>query len=135
MTREEHNVTTRHEIPTHLQVEDELFWGLSVRQALTLAGGFSGGYSLWTQWPDLPEALRLGLALGCLAAAATMALVRPGGRGLEEWAFVALHYAALPKASVWRRRAANPEEWRTRQASWVELAPQVAWQESPEEER
>ncbi len=125
---------TRHELPTHLNVEDKAFWGLSVRQALTLTTGLSGGYSVWTQWPDLPDLLRLGLALGCLLVAAVLALVRPGGRGLDEWAFVVLHYAALPKTGVWRRREANAQKWCSRPTAWAALAPQVAWRKPEEEE-
>lgn len=135
MSRVEATSMTRHEVPTHLNVEDKAFWGLSVRQALTLASGLSGGYSLWTQWPDLPELLRLALAVGCLMAAAILALVRPGGRALEEWAFVALHYAALPKASVWRHGESASRGRRPHDTTWAELAPRVVWRRPEEEQR
>lgn len=91
-----------HEIPTHLNVEDAVFLGLAPRQLLALIIGLAGGYALWQQWPGLPAGLRAVLALAPPLAAALVALVRPAGRGLEEWAFVALHYAALPRAAVWR---------------------------------
>ena len=42
----------RHEIPTHLNVEDRAVYGLSVRQLTYLVVGSSGGYQLWSAWPD-----------------------------------------------------------------------------------
>ena len=44
----------RHEIPTHLDVEDRAFYGLTARQVMWLTVGCAGGYGLWAQWPDLP---------------------------------------------------------------------------------
>ena len=117
----------RHEIPTHLNVEDKAFYGLSVRQVMYLTTGCATAYALWNQWPDAPPALRLGAALGCLLLAAALALVRPGGRGLEEWAFVALHYAATPKRAVWRVAEPAVADWRPGASAWQELTPGVAW--------
>jgi hypothetical protein len=102
----------RHEIPTHLDVQDKAFWGLSVRQVLYLTSGAAVSYGLWQQAVALPIGLRLGLAAGCLLLVAVVALVRPGGRGLEEWTFVALHRAAVPKAAVWRPRDPDLAAWR-----------------------
>lgn len=123
----------RHEIPTHLNVEDKAFYGLSVRQVMFLTIGFAGGYGLWNQWPDLALAVRAALALSCCALAAAIALVRPHGRGLEEWAFVALHYLAVPKASIWRVREPDLNAWQPLTPRWAELAPHVTW--SPAEDQ
>lgn len=117
----------RHEIPTHLNVEDKAFYGLSVRQVMYMTTGCATGYALWHQWPDAPPALRLGAAAACLILALALALVRPGGRGLEEWAFVALHYAATPKRAVWRIAEPETAAWRPVASTWQELAPRVAW--------
>ena len=117
----------RHEIPTHLNVEDKVLYGLSVRQVMYLTIGCAAGYALWNQWPELALVFRLGPAAVCLALAMAVALVRPYGRGLEEWAFVALHYLAVPKASVWRPRAPDPATWRPSGGCWAELAPQPSW--------
>jgi hypothetical protein len=118
----------RHEIPTHLNVEDKAFFGLSVRQVMYLTSGLAGAYALWSQWPDLPAVARLGPAAACVLQALAFALVRPRGRGLEEWAFVALHYAATARASVWRPREPDPADWRPSGARWEELAPRLAWE-------
>jgi hypothetical protein len=119
----------RHEIPTHLNVEDKAFFGLSVRQVMHLTIGLAGGYAVWVQWPDLHPTVRVGLAVAGVLQAVVLALVRPGGRGLDEWLFVALHYAALPKASAWRPREPEPATWRPGPAGWEEWTPQVTWKE------
>ena len=117
----------RHEIPTHLNVEDKAFYGLSARQFMYLTVGLATSYGLWNQLLYLPTAARLTLAAVCFVLAAAVALVRPHGRGLEEWAFVVLHYAAAPKASVWRPREPDPASWRPSSARWAELSPRPAW--------
>ena len=98
----------RHEIPTHLNVEDRVVLGLTLRQVMILMFGCAAAYGLWSQWPLLPAELRIVLAVGCLVAAALLALARPHGRPLEEWGFAALRYAAVPKATVWRAAALHP---------------------------
>jgi len=121
----------RHEIPTHLNVEDKAFFGLSVRQVMEMTVGLSTSYWLWNQLSDLLPSLRMGLAGACLVVAAALALIRPAGRGLEEWAFVVLHYALTPKASVWCPCEPDERAWQPAAADWEEIAPQLAWQEVP----
>lgn len=119
----------RHEIPTHLTVEDTVFAGLAVRQVLFLVSGFAAGYQLWTQWPELPLAIRLALALTCLSIAFAIALIRPQGRGLEAWAVVALRYVLIPKRTVWRPRAFAWDRTPHRETGWEEFTPPVTWKE------
>ena len=119
----------RHEIPTHLNVEDKAFFGLAVRQVMVLTVGLAAGYGLWTGWPALPPLLRGGLAAAGLLLAALLALVRPHGRGLEEWLFVALHYARTPKASTWRPREPDHAHWKTSGGAWAAAAPRLSWKE------
>jgi hypothetical protein len=118
----------RHEIPTHLSVEDKAFYGLTARQVMLLIAGTSSGYGLWNQWPDLPMPLRIGLAASCVVLASAIAFVRPYGRGLEEWAFVALHYLTLPKTSVWRPREIDVNESNEAETTWAELTPRIRWE-------
>ena len=117
----------RHEIPTHLNVEDRAFFGLSVRQVLYLVTGLAGAYGLWQQsqqWSALPPAIRVAVACAVLLLAAAFALVRPQHRGLEEWVFVAAHYACVPKAAAWGRQPADPlAREQTPDAGWAVLAP------------
>ncbi|HEX2516261.1 MAG TPA: hypothetical protein VH257_16250, partial [Chloroflexota bacterium] len=75
----------RHEVPTHLDVQDRLFLGLSSRQAAYVLIGLAGAVGLWGWWPQLPPPLRLALALACAGAGAALAFVRWRGHGLEAW--------------------------------------------------
>ena len=59
----------RHEIPTHLNVEDKAFYGFSARQVMYVTVGLSGSYALWNQWPGVPLLLRLTLRCDELRAA------------------------------------------------------------------
>jgi hypothetical protein len=125
----------RHEIPTHLNVEDKAFAGLSVRQLMNLIVGLATAYSIWNAWPDLPLPVRCGLAGACLTVALILTLVRPGGRPLEEWAFVGMHYLATPKLSVWRPREPDPAEWHPGQGAWEEMETRVSWKPTPDAEQ
>jgi len=119
----------RHEIPTHLNVEDRAFYGLTIRQVMYLTIGLSGGYGLWNQWPALPLIIRGGLAALCVILALMFALLRPQGRSLDEWAFVALHHAAVPKDSVWRSGDVAFSDRDASTSVWEDLAPRLSWQE------
>ena len=48
----------QHEIPTHLNVEDKLLFGLTARQFLYVLVGLSVSYALWNQLSEAPLALR-----------------------------------------------------------------------------
>ena len=122
---------TRHEIPTHLNVEDRALFGLSVRQVAFLVAGCAAAYAAWDALPDAEPGLRLGLAAAVLLAAAAFALLRPGGRGLELWALALARYAASPRRRAWGVPEPDPERWRPRPAAWAELAPRLAWREVP----
>src|SRR5919199_4475694 len=84
-----------HEIPTHLDVEDKLLFGLTARQFLYLVVGCSLAYGVWQQ-PTLADGVRLGLAVVCAVGAAVVALVRPLGRPLEEWLVAGLFFPGRP---------------------------------------
>jgi len=119
----------RHEIPTHLNVEDRAFYGFTIRQVMYLTVGGAGAYALWNQWPALPLAVRAALVVPIVILAVIFALVRPAGRSLDEWVFVALHHAAVPKVSIWRPREPDPAAWSMSRSEWEELKPQLAWRE------
>ena len=122
----------RHEIPTHLNVEDKPFYGLSARQFADLIGGLGGTYSLWNQTVAWPAAARLAVTLLSLALALAVAVLKPGGRRLEAWLFVALHYWVTPKLAVWRRPNPVAQEWTAERREWAELAPiRPSWAGAP----
>jgi hypothetical protein len=125
----------RHEIPTHLNVEDKAFAGLTMRQLMTAAIGLALAYGAASE-PPWPMAARLVAAGLVLAAVALLALWRPAGRPLEDWGFVLLRFWALPRVAVWRPRepAAGSQEPEHR----YEVAlPEAAWANpsAPSEER
>lgn len=101
----------RHEIPTHLNVEDKAFAGLTMRQLMTAAVGLGLAYGTASELP-LPMPVRLVAAGIVLVAVAIVALWRPAGRPMEDWMFVLLRYWATPRIAVWRPReaSANVEE-------------------------
>ena len=120
----------RHEIPTHLNVDDKAFFGMTVRQTMNLTAGAAGTYGLWNQWPTLPVAIRVALAAISLSLGLVFTLVRVYGRGLDEWVFVALHYMTTPKTSLWKPRPVVRNELQT-DGAWEELSPTMSWEEQP----
>lgn len=93
----------RHEIPTHLEVADRAFLGLTIRQLLAAAVGLALAYGAINDLP-LPLGLRIAAALLVVVATAVLVLWRPAGRPAEEWAFVLLRFWATSRVAVWRPR-------------------------------
>lgn len=113
----DHGILQRQEIPTHLEVEDRLLFGLTLRQGMIVLVGLSVGYFLYAQlgaltWPlsrfpggaHPPLAVRICVALLPALCSLALAVVQPAGRPLEEWLFALVRYATLPKRYVWRPR-------------------------------
>ena len=111
----------KHEIPTHLEVEDKILFGLTVRQVLVLGFGLAIGYALWqhlgpahTVTPGshflahaslsspVPAPLRILLAAIPFAGSAIVAFYRHGGRSAEDWMLAYARYLAAPKVCLWR---------------------------------
>ncbi len=115
----------RHEIPTHLNVEDKAFAGLTMRQLMTAAIGLALAYGAASE-PPWPMALRLAAAGLVLAAVALLALWRPAGRPLEDWGFVLLRFWALPRVAVWRPRELTSGAQEPEHRYEVAL-PEAAW--------
>jgi PrgI family protein len=137
-----------HEIPTHLNVEDRVLFGLTVRQLLYLMVGCSSGYGLWERAAQAGDGARLagaqttafggvtpepGLALAlaaaCLLVAAAFALVRPLGRPLEEWLVAAVCFVAAARTSTWQPAEPRAADWRPAASDWQELVPTLDWRE------
>jgi hypothetical protein len=121
-------MTTRHhEVPTHLNVEDRVVFGLTARQCLYLLVGSSASYALWDQLLWLGDTLRVVSVVITLATTLAFALVRPADRPLEEWLVAALVYAATPRQATWQPPEPAAADWCPAGASWQELAPSLAW--------
>ncbi len=110
----------RHEIPTHLNVEDKAFAGLTMRQLMMSAIGLALAYGAASEAP-FPLPVRLvGTGL-VLAVTTVLALWQPAGRPMEDWAFVLLRHWAMPRIAVWRPRLASEREIGAEQAERCEV--------------
>ena len=120
-------MSERHEIPTHLNVADKAFGGLTMRQLLSAAIGLALAYGAANDLP-LPLAGRLVVTAVVLVGTLLLVLWRPGGRPAEDWAFVLLRYWATPRVAVWRPRESPGPTRRTHEVVLrsFETAEQVA---------
>ncbi len=116
-----------YELPTHLQVEDQLFGALSARQSLQLGIGLSLAYGAWDQLPWLPDELRLALAVILSIVTCVFALIRPFGRPLDQWLVAGLLFLVLPRRLVWHPVAAWLHQPSRDQADWAELELHLDW--------
>lgn len=96
----------RHEVPTHLNIEDKAFAGLTMRQLMVAVVGLALAYSAMSEAP-LPLAVRLAAGATVLLMTAAVSFWQPAGRSLEDWAFVLLRYISIPRVVVWRVRASR----------------------------
>jgi hypothetical protein len=126
---------THHEVPTHLNVEDRVLFGLTVRQFLYMLVGSSVAYTLWEQSAGLSDVVRIALCALCVGITLAFALARPADRPLEEWMAVALVYATSPRQSTWQLPEPEPTSWRPTAGGWQELAPSLSWAEDDGEWR
>jgi PrgI family protein len=120
---------THHEVPTHLNVEDRVVFGLTARQFLYVLVGSSASYALWDQTAWLGDPVRVASVIISLGTALAFALVRPADRALEEWLVAALVYAATPRGATWQPAEPDAADWRPEGANWQELAPNLSWAE------
>jgi hypothetical protein len=118
-----------HEVPTHLNVEDKVVFGLTVRQFLYLLVGSSASYALWDQAAALGDVVRSAAVATSALITLALALVRPADRALEEWLAAALVYACSARKATWQPREPRTEDWRPAGISWQELTPSLAWAE------
>ncbi len=104
-------MTYIHDVPNHLEVEDTFVLGLTVRQCVIVGCGAAMAYGLFNDlFSSIPNPA-IGLVVGLVAAfllfgvLLAVALVRVGGRGLDEWGLVLLVYSLRPKVYLWRFNA------------------------------
>jgi hypothetical protein len=121
-----------HEVPTHLNIEDKVLFGLTVRQFLYMLVGSSVTYTLWEQSAAVGDVVRISLAVVCIAVTLAFALLRPADRALEEWLAAALVYMGSPRRSIWQPVEPEPGSWRPAAGGWQELTPSLSWAEDRE---
>jgi PrgI family protein len=121
-------MTLVHEVPTHLNVEDTLIFGLTPRQLLRISIGASLAYAVWDQTGWLPDWLRFGIAAAFASFGLLLAIVRPGDRALDQWLLAAFIFVISPRRRLWQ-----PVDWpqraepHVRTADWAELSPIPEW--------
>jgi len=115
------------EVPTHLNVEDSLLVGLTARQILRLVALLSVAYGFWDQ-VDLPAPVRASVAALLALLGVILALIQPGGRSLDQWAFAAAAFALVPRRLVWRASEPDAALWSVAEANgWAEFDPAIGW--------
>ena len=122
----------RYEVPTHLDVEDKVLLGLTVRQFLYVLVGSSAAYAVWDQLAPLAGGLRIAAVAVCVLATLAFALVRPAGRALEEWLGAALLFGTSARRATWQPREPEAHQWRPTTPTWQELTPDAIWADGPE---
>jgi hypothetical protein len=116
-----------YELPTHLDVQDTLLFGLTARQLVRLAVGASLAYALWNQTGALPAPLRGGLTVVAAVIGLLLALLQPGGRPLDQWLFAALQFFLLPHRRLWRRDHATCIYPTAVSRGWADLQLEPMW--------
>ncbi len=124
-----------YELPTHLQVEDQLIAGLTARQLVRLLVGASLAYGAWDQATWLAQDIRLLFALLIAAVGALFALVEPSHRPLDQWLLAALLFMLLPRRLAWQPGVVVVRTRSRQQAAWAELELEPAWLELDERPR
>ena len=122
----------RHEIPTHLDVQDRILGPLTTRDALFLLTGAAAAYGLVTESSLAPD-VRIPLGAFAALASAALALVRVDGRPLDDWLSSLVAYLATPHRANWRPRSPRAETEPSETRGWCrrDLAPR--WLGGPRE--
>ncbi|MDQ6673256.1 MAG: PrgI family protein [Chloroflexota bacterium] len=116
-----------YELPTHLQVEDQLIAGLSARQLLRLVICASLAFGIWDQVRWLPDEVRLAVTLVVAAIGLLFALLQPGGRAFEQCLLAGLLFVMLPRRRTWHPGAAPLRPPSRAKADWAELELHPEW--------
>ena len=116
-----------YELPTHLDVQDTLLFGLTARQLVRLAVGASVAYAIWNQTALLPVVLRAGLTVGAVIIGLLLTLCQPGGRPVDQWLFAALQFCLLPRRRLWRRDSGVAVQPAKASRGWADLQLEPAW--------
>lgn len=116
-----------YELPTHLQVEDQLIAGLTARQLVRLIVGATLAYGVWDQATWIAQDVRLVLALGLAAIGVLFALVEPDRRPLDQWLLAGLVFLLLPRRLRWQPGMVPLRKLPPEQAAWAELELEPAW--------
>src|SRR5207249_11098149 len=116
-----------YELPTHLQVEDQLIAGLTARQLVRLMIGASLAYGAYDEVPWLPAEFRVALSGALAISGVLFALLQPGGRPLDQWLLAGVLFIVLPRRLIWRPGAVLLRKLPREQPGWAELELHPEW--------
>ena len=116
-----------YELPTHLQVEDNLLLGRTARQLVRLAVGASLAYEVWDVSSGFPSGLRLALTACLVVSGLLLALFQPGQRALDQWVLAFLVFVVIPRRRVWRASTSSAAWMARKREGWAQLAPEPDW--------
>jgi hypothetical protein len=117
-----------YEVPTHLNVEDNLIFGLTPRQLLRISIGGSLAYFVWDQTPSLIDGVRVSLTGAFVLFGVLLGLCQPAGRPLDQWLLAAILFSSLPRRRVWRLlECSTRNDNISSSPDWAELSPIPAW--------
>jgi hypothetical protein len=116
-----------YELPTHLQVEDQLIAGLTARQLLRLLLGAVLAFGVWDQVHWLPDGVRLALTVVLSVSGVLFAVVRPAGCSLDHWLIAGVLFVVLPRRLGWHPGTAPRRRTSREQVDWAELELHPDW--------
>jgi hypothetical protein len=116
-----------YEVPTHLNVKDEIVFGLGVHQLVRLAAGAAAAYSVWDQAVLLPAEARASIAVGLMAIGVVCALLQPAGRPLDQWMLAIIVYVLSPRRFAWRHAEQTLVRVQAHDPNWAELDADPNW--------
>lgn len=101
-------MVTRHELPTHLGTANKPFLGLALSQFFALVGAVAGGVILAGHLPvSVPLLARLVAGVLFAGTLTVLALLRPAGKTLPEWARIVRAYAGQARVTVWHHEGSD----------------------------
>jgi PrgI family protein len=117
-----------YEVPTHLNVEDTLIFGLTPRQLLRISVGASLAYVVWDQTSPLVDGMRVALTGAFVLFGILLGLCQPAGRPLDQWLLAAILFSTIPRRRVWRLLDCSVlNEHVGSSPDWADLSPIPAW--------
>lgn len=95
----------KHTIPTLLETQDKILFGLTAKQVLVIFAGFGATGIIWGNLEVDGNGLLFWflLAFSLLPAVVALAIafIRIASESLDEWFMIAYLFALLPKDYVW----------------------------------
>ena len=100
---------------------------LTARQIVRVAVGASLAYEVWDVSSPFPSGLRLALTACLVVSGLLLALLRPGGRPLDQWVLAFMVFVVIPRRRVWRASTPSAASMAPKPPSRSSLARRCSW--------